>query len=257
MNFPPPARADNCYLYWDEADWLPPWYILDQWCQQDDRCRQAKQQALLSACERGEVAYRRSDRKTFDDPVHELAARGILIVGRTSFEAWATRLEGKSPLTAPARPAALPPRPAWADASWSPAPAGSAPKAAPPAPTTIHSESAPIAKESDLDDEGQQATAPDHAIASVPSADIVEAFRIKDDDRENAAWWDQRMRDAKRYGLLDARTAKGRLQVPSYWRPDLVAIWLIDKGHLSTKTAKHIVLRHFPDSADALDYATE
>jgi hypothetical protein len=91
----------------------------------------------------------------------------------------------------------------------------------------------------------------------VPSSDIVDAFRIKDDDTDNAAWWDQRMRDAKRYGLLDARTAKGRLQNPSYWRPDLVAIWLIDKGHLSTKTAKRIVLRRFPDSAATLDYVSD
>lgn len=81
---------------------------------------------------------------------------------------------------------------------------------------------------------------------------IINAFQIKDDETENAAWWDQRMRDAKRYGLIDARTAKGRLQNPSYWRPDLVAIWLFDKGHLSAKTVKRIILLHFPDWADTL-----
>ncbi|NBU45677.1 MAG: hypothetical protein EBS37_16665, partial [Betaproteobacteria bacterium] len=60
---------------------------------------QAKLQALLSACERGEVNYRRSDGKWFDDPVHELYQRRKLLIERQSFNRWCTKLEGKSPLT--------------------------------------------------------------------------------------------------------------------------------------------------------------
>lgn len=84
---PPSMHWPNhpCDPYWDEADWLPPWYILDRWCQRDEACIQAKQQALLSACERGEVQYRRSDGKTYDDPVHELSSRGKLLIHRQSF----------------------------------------------------------------------------------------------------------------------------------------------------------------------------
>lgn len=76
MNWP----NDTCDHYWEHADWLPPWYILDRWCQRDDRCRQAKYEALLSACERGEVGYGRRDSKDFDDPVRELAERRIPII---------------------------------------------------------------------------------------------------------------------------------------------------------------------------------
>lgn len=96
---PPPDNA--CNRYWDDADWLPPWYIFDHWCQQDTQCRQAKQQALFSACERGEVNYRRSDGKTFDDPVHELSARRLLLIERESFETWVSGLEGKIPWQPP------------------------------------------------------------------------------------------------------------------------------------------------------------
>jgi hypothetical protein len=46
---------DPCDPIWEHADWLPVWYLLDRWCRQDARCHQAKQQALLSACERGEI----------------------------------------------------------------------------------------------------------------------------------------------------------------------------------------------------------
>ena len=110
MTFPPPSSCDP---YWEHADWLPPWYILDQWCQQDARCRHAKQQALLSACERGEIDYRRSDNKTFDDPIHELSSRGILLIDRNSFDAWATTVDGKSPLPTSNRPVVVAPRPVW------------------------------------------------------------------------------------------------------------------------------------------------
>lgn len=102
MNWP----KDTCDHYWEHADWLPPWYILDRWCQRDDRYRQAKYEALLTACERGDVKYGRRDGKGFDDPVRELAERRILTIERISFDAWAIRLEGQSPLAAPPRPMA-------------------------------------------------------------------------------------------------------------------------------------------------------
>jgi hypothetical protein len=246
------STNDTCDRYWDDASWLPPWYILDHWCQQDARCRHAKQQALLSACERGDVHYRRSDGKTFDDPVHELSARGLLLIERESFDAWATKLDGKSPLPQSSQPPTLPPRPVWADDSWVSPPKPSRPDTSPTSACATESDAV-----STDDDETDAADSPFRMTAevpSVPSSAIIDAFRIKDDDAENTAWWDQRMRDAKRYGLVDARTAKGRLRSPSYWRPDMIAIWLVDRGHLSTKTAKHIVLHHFPDWTDNLDY---
>jgi hypothetical protein len=103
-----------CDPYWDEADWLPPWYILERWCQRDEACIQAKQQALLSACERGEIQYRRSDGKTYDDPVHELSSRGKLLIHRQSFNQWCTALEGKTPLAGGLPPVPAAPVPTWA-----------------------------------------------------------------------------------------------------------------------------------------------
>lgn len=244
---------DTCDRYWDDADWLPPSYILDRWCKQDGGCRHAKQQALLTACERGDVHYRRSDGKTFDDPVYELSARGILLVERESFDAWATGVEGKSPLLVPAHPISLLPRPPWADNAWVPTSPSPAPEPSTAAPNGAEAEEASVDDdESDGGDDQLPNTATD--IPSVPSSAIINAFRIKEDDAENSNWWDQRMRDAKRYGLINARTAKGQLQNPSYWRPDLIACWLVDKHHLSAKTVKRIVLHHFPDWADTLDY---
>lgn len=248
MNLPPNTSPADCDRYWDDADWLPPWYILDHWCQQDAPCRHAKQQALLSACERGEVHYQRRDGKTFDDPVHELLARGLLLIERASFDAWATKLDGKSPLQTISQPAKLPPRPVWANESWRP----SSPTSHPALRDTVAGDAASESAPADNASIVPQKISTD--IPSVPSSAIIEAFRIKDTETENFEWWDERLRDAKRYKLLDARTAKGQLRKPSYWRPDLIAIWLVDRNLLSSKTVKRIVLHQFPDWSDTLDY---
>ena len=38
----------TCDPYWEGADWLPPWYILERWCQRDEACIQAKLQATAT-----------------------------------------------------------------------------------------------------------------------------------------------------------------------------------------------------------------
>lgn len=103
-----------CDPYWKEANWLPPWYILERWCQRDEVCMQAKLQALLSACERGDIQYRRSDGKTYDDPAHELSRRGKLLIQRQSFNRWCTALEGKTPLSSGTPSTPAPTVPIWA-----------------------------------------------------------------------------------------------------------------------------------------------
>ena len=62
------------------------------------------------------------------------------------------------------------------------------------------------------------------------------------------------MREAKDYGLKDARTYAGRLREQSRWQPHLIAFWLVDKGLMKTKVVKRIITRSFPDWADAVDY---
>ena len=244
MNWP----NETCDHYWEHADWLPPWYILDRWCQRDDRCRQAKYEALLSACERGEVQYGRRDGKDFDDPVRELAERRILIVERASFDAWAIRLDGYSPLAGPLRSMQpLPPTPAWAK-----------PAHLPVSPNTVV-----------VDARTRQAEAQTHEVAEagngvastitppagdVPSDEIIAAFPVRADDKANSEWWKTRMREAKDYGLTNARTHTGRLREQSRWQPHLIAAWLVDKGHMQAKVVKRILIRSFPDWADAADY---
>lgn len=70
----------------------------------------------------------------------------------------------------------------------------------------------------------------------------------------NGAWWDQRMRDAKDYGLAGCRAARGRGRQASLWRPGEIAGWLVDKKHMTAEQVANILRKHFPDCADAADY---
>lgn len=273
------STNNTCDPYWEHADWLPPWYILDHWCQQDARCRHAKQQALLSACERGEIYYRRNDGKTFDDPIHELSSRGILLIDRDSFDAWATTVDGKSPL--PARPRKPPPYPGWASPGdfrldedqwdWVPVtlPVRSTPaaqptitppilpvtppawvlekwaaetKAAATAAEAAPANSAPEKIVEAADKKGNDDTYPSEAELrklGVPTDEIISAFQVEDTRHENEKWWKNRMGNVSRANksLGDALVQKGlpnrgAEHYPSWWRPDLVAKWLIDNRHL-------------------------
>lgn len=251
------STNDTCDHYWEHADWLPPWYILDRWCQRDDRCRQAKYEALLTACERGDVKYGRRDSKDFDDPVRELAERRILIIERTSFEVWAAELDGQSPLAVPPRPMVpLPPMPAWAK----PTQASTTSNAA--VTDADNRQALADAPEQDAaNDDAETPASSTPAISNlnppagdVPSDEIIAAFPVLTDEKANTEWWKTRMREAKDYGLKDARTYAGRLREQSRWQPHLIAFWLVDKGYMKAKVVKRIITRNFPDWADAVDY---
>jgi len=82
---------DPCAIFWNETDHLPLSAVLDYWCKGDAKCREARKQAILTACRRGDVNYRRRDGRTYDDPVEELAASDLLLIERASFERWAER----------------------------------------------------------------------------------------------------------------------------------------------------------------------
>ena len=130
----------SCQKYWDASDWLIPEAILEQWCRGDRDCWKAKTLALLSACERGEINYQRSDGKSFDDPLWELFRRQILLVERSSFEAWVLKIEGRNPLGAVPRAGAVmmqPARPAWTDGGDDVRSATPTPVAAPAIPAGV------------------------------------------------------------------------------------------------------------------------
>jgi hypothetical protein len=92
--FPP----SNCSHVWAEANYVELGAALDYWCEGDPRCRMAKQQAILSACENGVVNWIRADGRTFEDHVRELAARNLVLIERASFETWAAAINQKTAL---------------------------------------------------------------------------------------------------------------------------------------------------------------
>jgi hypothetical protein len=87
----------------------------------------------------------------------------------------------------------------------------------------------------------------------VPSHEIVQAFRVKADSAKNELWWDVRMRDAKRYGLIESRAAKGRAKSPSRWYPEVIAAWLVENQHqhMTVAAVKLAIERNFPDADTA------
>ena len=297
MTFPPPSSCDP---YWEHADWLPPWYILDHWCRQDSRCRHAKQQALLSACERGEIDYRRSDGKAFDDPIHELSSRGILLIDRDNFDAWAATVDGKSPL--PARPRKQPPYPGWAspgdcrfnEERWEWVPVTPQDRSTPPAkiadiaPPRSETPSAgghagqttgKIEVAISVDASPAEPSSVDVAVAAdekpnhdaypseaelrklgAPANEIISAFQVADTRHENEKWWKERMGNVSRANksLGDALVQKGLQnrgaeRYPSWWRPDLVAKWLLESRHLPSYKVAPILRKEFPVWAKLFD----
>ena len=101
------ASPDEIH-YWTQSDWWPVWLVLERWGVPEPQCLEAKRQALLSACERGQVQWRRSDGKPYDEPIHELAARNRVLIERSSFAAWSRTLPER-------RRAAVPALPSWAN----------------------------------------------------------------------------------------------------------------------------------------------
>lgn len=251
----------SCDPYWEEADWLPPWYIMDRWCQRDEACIQAKLQALLSACERGDVQYRRSDGKTYDDTVHELSSRGKLLIHRQSFNQWCTALEGKTPLAGGMPAVVAPTVPSWAHQHK---------VQVPTAPTTIP-ESAPTAEvattpetdaeieatslEADVPDANGDLPVEELRKRAVTADDIIHAFRVKPDSHQNYKWWTERFTNPNRYKkILTARVQKGKASrggqhFPSWWNPFLIASWLIAERHMPRDRVVRILQQSFAEFA--------
>jgi hypothetical protein len=80
-----------------------------------------------------------------------------------------------------------------------------------------------------------------------PSSKIAAAFKVKLVDEENLKWWENRLRSAKKYGLVSARASPGRASQQSHWSPVMVAAWLIEKEHLTRDAVLRAMQKHFPD----------
>ena len=89
---------------------------------------------------------------------------------------------------------------------------------------------------------------------------LAGAFTMDIDETKNYAWWNERTRSAARYGLVICRASVGKAGKggSSTWYPDLVAGWLLDKGHLKANTVARVLRKHFPDCLElAEQLATE
>ena len=62
----------DCESYWAESDYLPVNAVLDYWCDNNLECKEAKKYAIIAACERGLIQFKRNDGKNFKDPIFEL-----------------------------------------------------------------------------------------------------------------------------------------------------------------------------------------
>lgn len=257
------STQSSCDQYWEIADWLPASYILERWCKGNAACIYAKLQAILSACDRGEVQYRRNDRYTFDDPVHELHARGKLLIERNSFNLWCVGVEGMSPFSERSVPPPKQVTPTWAHqsgASFALPVVKKEPASEPE--TQVEIKPDKLASETT---ESESAEAP-HLTESelrrlgVTADEIIEAFRVKLTPLENRQWWTQRFSNATRYKkILNARVQKGQSSrgdqhFPSWWNPQLIAIWLIDSRHMPRDRVVRVLERTFPDFCENTDY---
>jgi len=92
---------NDCSRYWLHSDYLPIDDVISYWCESDGfvvtHCRDAKRAAICTAVDKGQIQYRRSDGKPFDDTAFDLAIKGLLQIERSSFDVWAKQF-ADSPL---------------------------------------------------------------------------------------------------------------------------------------------------------------
>jgi hypothetical protein len=93
----------------------------------------------------------------------------------------------------------------------------------------------------------------------VPSDEIIDAFQLELNRVANAKWWQERMGNTRRYKKLAAAfvqkglPSRGDQRYPSWWRPDLIASWLIQSRHMPSYKALPILRKRFPQWANATD----
>ncbi len=85
-----------------------------------------------------------------------------------------------------------------------------------------------------------------HGPATLSST-VIAMFQVKSNPTDNKKWWDDRMRNPKKYGLQEARASVGRAKQQSKWYPGIVAGWLVDKKHLTPGKASRALSSSFPD----------
>jgi hypothetical protein len=210
-----------------------------------------------------------------------LSRRGILLIDRASFTQWVEQVEGKSPVDVPAQP--RPAYPVWAspdayrfdEGQWKWIP-GSVPTLTAPQISAITApfdgEPVLISDASDSDsvsDAAQVETKPADDVypsdaelreRGVTTEEIIAAFVVKPDRRENDKWWRDRLSNTPRYKKLKAalvqkgKASRGGQRFPSWWSPALIASWLFRSGHMTQRRALDVLAKKFPDWAQHPDF---
>ncbi len=84
----------------------------------------------------------------------------------------------------------------------------------------------------------------------VSSSRIIRHFVVELDEQRNREWWNVRMREAKRYGLVEARALRGQGKAASMWYPLRISRWLTDKGHMEESKVESICRKNFLSTED-------
>ena len=89
----------------------------------------------------------------------------------------------------------------------------------------------------------------------VPAWKIMQVFSVFPNEDKNALWWNPRLRDAKKYGLIECRASLGQRGISdsSTWYPDGIAGWLIDKNHVAPSRVVRLLRDNFDDCVDIAD----
>jgi hypothetical protein len=96
---------NDCSRYWLHSHYLPIDDVISYWCESDGfvatHCKDAKRAAICTAVDKGQIQYRRSDGKPFDDTAFDLAIKGLLQIERSSFDVWAKQFADAPQLDIP------------------------------------------------------------------------------------------------------------------------------------------------------------
>ena len=97
-------------------------------------------------------------------------------------------------------------------------------------------------------------------LPAVTSDALTLAFRMHQDTHRNQTWWKERLGNPDRYSDLEpARISKGipnrgNQRKPSAWNLALVAVWLIDKKHMTRERVIKVIEKSFPDHDSVIDW---
>lgn len=87
---------NNCDEYPIRAEWLYLSVFVNEWCGDNQECKELKRSAILDACDSGEIEYTRNGGKSFNGSALDLYSTGLLLINKKSFYKWKSSFINKS-----------------------------------------------------------------------------------------------------------------------------------------------------------------